>query len=62
MKQAVVNRYVDDLAYTLGVERDALNVVRLYPPYSYSTLTLVFSHSLSGCSCEGSCSRLFRYY
>ncbi|TVY13582.1 Meiotic recombination protein rec12 [Lachnellula arida] len=27
MKQAVVNRYVDDLAYTLGVERDALNVV-----------------------------------
>ncbi|TVY87160.1 Meiotic recombination protein, partial [Lachnellula willkommii] len=27
MRQAVVNRYVDDLAYTLGVERDALNVV-----------------------------------
>jgi meiotic recombination protein SPO11 len=27
MKQAVVDRYVDDIAYTLGVERDALNVV-----------------------------------
>jgi DNA topoisomerase VI subunit A len=29
MKQAVVDRYVDDIAYTLGVQRDALNVVRL---------------------------------
>ena len=28
MKQAVVNRYVDDIAYTFGVQRDALNVVR----------------------------------
>ena len=27
MRQAVVDRYVDDLAYTLGVDRDALNVV-----------------------------------
>lgn len=27
IKQAVVDRYVDDLAYTLGVERDAMNVV-----------------------------------
>jgi hypothetical protein len=27
VKQAVVDRYVDDLAYTLGVERGALNVV-----------------------------------
>ncbi|KAI9744265.1 MAG: hypothetical protein M1818_002417 [Claussenomyces sp. TS43310] len=27
MTQAVVDRYVDDLAFTLGVERDALNVV-----------------------------------
>lgn len=27
VKQAVVDRYVDDLAYSLGVERDALNVV-----------------------------------
>ncbi|EPE33517.1 DNA topoisomerase IV, alpha subunit [Glarea lozoyensis ATCC 20868] len=27
VKQAVVDRYVDDIAYTLGVERDALNVV-----------------------------------
>ncbi|RDL38681.1 uncharacterized protein BP5553_03021 [Venustampulla echinocandica] len=27
MKQAVVDRYVNDLAYTLGVQRDALNVV-----------------------------------
>ncbi|TVY31925.1 Meiotic recombination protein, partial [Lachnellula occidentalis] len=27
MKQTVVNQYVDDIAYTLGVERDALNVV-----------------------------------
>ncbi|EHK97930.1 putative Meiotic recombination protein rec12 [Glarea lozoyensis 74030] len=26
VKQAVVDRYVDDIAYTLGVERDALNV------------------------------------
>jgi DNA topoisomerase VI subunit A len=30
MKQAVVDRYVDDIAYTLGVERDALNVVRFH--------------------------------
>lgn len=29
MKQAVVDRYVDDIAYTLGVERDALNVVSI---------------------------------
>lgn len=28
MKQTVVDRYVDDLAFTLGVPRDALNVVR----------------------------------
>ena len=27
MKQAVVDRYVDDIAYTFGVDRDALNVV-----------------------------------
>ncbi|TVY82608.1 Meiotic recombination protein rec12 [Lachnellula suecica] len=27
LKQAVVDQYVDDIAYTLGVERDALNVV-----------------------------------
>jgi len=27
VKQAVVDRYVDDIAYTLGIERDALNVV-----------------------------------
>ncbi|KIN01593.1 hypothetical protein OIDMADRAFT_160910 [Oidiodendron maius Zn] len=27
MKQAVVDRYVEDLAYTLEVERDALNIV-----------------------------------
>ncbi|KAI9047189.1 hypothetical protein LZ554_008643 [Drepanopeziza brunnea f. sp. 'monogermtubi'] len=27
MKQAVVDRYVDDIAYTFGVNRDALNVV-----------------------------------
>ncbi|TVY41187.1 Meiotic recombination protein, partial [Lachnellula subtilissima] len=27
IKQAVVDRYVDDIAYTLGVTRDALNVV-----------------------------------
>jgi hypothetical protein len=31
-KQAVVDRYVDDLAYTLGVERDALNVASLLGP------------------------------
>lgn len=31
MKQAVVDRYVGDLTYTLGVERDALNVVRSHP-------------------------------
>lgn len=30
MKQAVVDRYVGDLAYTLGVERDALNVASLH--------------------------------
>lgn len=28
MKQAVVDRYVDDIAYTLGIQRDGLNVVR----------------------------------
>jgi meiotic recombination protein SPO11 len=27
MRQAVVDRYVDDIAYTFGVDRDALNVV-----------------------------------
>ena len=27
MKQTVVDRYVDDLAYTFGVDRDSLNVV-----------------------------------
>ncbi|KAF4632534.1 hypothetical protein G7Y89_g5596 [Cudoniella acicularis] len=27
IRQAVVDRYVDDLAYTLGIDRDALNVV-----------------------------------
>ncbi|RDW78381.1 hypothetical protein BP5796_06233 [Coleophoma crateriformis] len=27
IKQAVVDRYIDDIAYTLGVNRDALNVV-----------------------------------
>ena len=27
MRQAVVDRYVDDIAYTFGVGRDALNVV-----------------------------------
>jgi meiotic recombination protein SPO11 len=27
MRQAVVDRYVDDLAYTFGVGRDTLNVV-----------------------------------
>jgi hypothetical protein len=32
MKQAVVDRYVGDLAYTLGVERDALNVASLHIP------------------------------
>jgi meiotic recombination protein SPO11 len=32
MRQAVVDRYVDDIAYTFGVCRDALNVVgRLHP-------------------------------
>lgn len=29
MKQAVVDRYVDDIAYTLGVEREVLNVVSI---------------------------------
>ena len=29
IKQAVVDRYVDDIAFTLGVDRDALNVVSL---------------------------------
>jgi DNA topoisomerase VI subunit A len=28
VKQPVVDRYVDDIAYTLGVKRQALNVVR----------------------------------
>jgi meiotic recombination protein SPO11 len=27
MRQAVVDRYVDDIVYTFGVGRDALNVV-----------------------------------
>jgi hypothetical protein len=29
MKQAVVDRYLNDLAYSLDVERDALNVVSI---------------------------------
>ena len=33
MKQAVVDRYVEDLAYTLEVERDALNIVSLLVPH-----------------------------
>ena len=40
MKQTVVDRYVDDLAYTLGVERDALNVVC----HNYLPLEYQFSH------------------
>lgn len=27
MKQVVVDRYVDDIAHTFGVGRDALNIV-----------------------------------
>ncbi len=30
MKQGVVDRYVDDIAYTFGVNRDALNIVEPY--------------------------------
>lgn len=29
MKQAVVDRYVSDISYTLGVERDSLNIVSI---------------------------------
>lgn len=29
MNQNLVDRYVDDLAYTLGVSRSALNIVRV---------------------------------
>lgn len=29
MSQVVVDRYVDDLAYTLGISRGAMNVVRI---------------------------------
>jgi DNA topoisomerase VI subunit A len=33
MKQEVVDRYVGDIAYTLGVERDALNVASIYTSF-----------------------------
>jgi hypothetical protein len=47
MKQAVVDRYVDDIAYTFGVGRDALNVVRRLILIKWSDLT-----SLPGSSCK----------
>lgn len=40
IKQSVVDRYVDDLAYTLGVERDALNVVC---PTSYNLAPILIT-------------------
>jgi len=42
LKQAVVDRYVDDLAYTLGVERDALNVARPNIPFHGSVPVLIY--------------------
>jgi predicted RNA methylase len=30
VRQAAVDRYIDDIAYTFGVGRDALNVVRTH--------------------------------
>lgn len=33
--QSVVDRYVDDISYTLGVNRDALNVVGLLALYLF---------------------------
>ena len=42
MRQAVVDRYVDDVAYTFGVGRDALNVV-CGPRPEQATLFDIFS-------------------
>jgi hypothetical protein len=39
MKQAIVDRYVDDIAYTLEVERDALNVVRYHKVFSLAIIS-----------------------
>ena len=58
IKQAVVDRCVDDLAYTLGVERDALNVVCCYPKLG---ITKVVSPVSLGCCCQRSgCSDTFK--
>ena len=45
MKQAVVDRYVDDIAYTLGIDRDSLNVVGFL-----GNLSFCFSLCLGRCS------------
>lgn len=39
-KQTVVDRYVDDLAYTLGITRSQLNVVRCSAFYSYAEMLI----------------------
>ena len=50
MRQAVVDRYVDDIAYVLGVERDALNVVRLP---CFSGQGIVFLRELQVAAAKG---------
>lgn len=40
MKQEVVDRYVDDLACTLGIPRNSLNVVRYLAPRRSTLLTI----------------------
>jgi hypothetical protein len=50
MKQSVVDRYVDDIAYTLGVKREALNIVRLLPMLHFHNCS---RPSLGSC-CKGS--------
>lgn len=34
-KQATVDRLIDDLAFTLDIERDDLNVVSIYPALGF---------------------------
>lgn len=53
VKQAVVDRYVDDIAYTLGVERDALNVVSATFPRCLLFLTSI--GMLGCCSQRADC-------
>lgn len=55
MKQEVVDRYLGDLAYTMGVERDALNVV-----CTRVLLVVTNPYQVPGCCCQRLGCRILR--